>query len=100
MSQEHTSQDDTRNDAQEPQQKIESLMSELHELFGHQEATPQQQQLMRNLEQHIHEVGEPDVDRPNLVESLEVVLEDIEVDHPRTSAVLRELMATLRNIGV
>ncbi len=84
----------------EPQQRMESLMSELHELFGHEEATPQQQQLMRNLQQHIHEQGEPDVSRPNLVESLEVVLEDIEVDHPRTSAVLREVLSTLRNIGV
>jgi hypothetical protein len=97
MSQEPISGGDAPQDSQ---QKMEALMSELHELFGNQEPTPQQQQLMRNLEQHIHAVGEPDVDRPNLVESLEVVVEDLEVDHPRTSAVLRELVATLRNIGV
>ncbi len=97
MSQEPISTDDA---SQDPQQKMEALMSELHELFGNHEPTPQQQQLMRNLEQHIHAVGEPDVDRPNLVESLEVVVEDLEADHPRTAGVLRELVATLRNIGV
>lgn len=83
-----------------PQQNMDALMSELHEIFGHEETTPQQEQLMRNLQQHLHDVGEPDVDRPDLVESLEVMLEDIEVDHPRASAVLREILARLRDIGV
>lgn len=83
-----------------PEQKMEALMSELHELFGDQKPTPQQEQLMRNLEQHIHNVGEPDTERLNLVESLEVLIEDIEADHPRSSAVLREILARLRDMGV
>jgi hypothetical protein len=81
-------------------QDMQTLMTELHELFGHQEPTPQQEQLMRNLEQHVHGQGEPDVDRPDLVESLEVMVEDLEAEHPRTAGVLREMMAILRNIGV
>lgn len=80
--------------------KAKALMSQLHELFGNQDPTPQQQQLMRNLEQHIHGVGEPDVDRPNLVESLEVAVEDLETEHPRTAGVMREILNILRSIGV
>lgn len=81
-------------------QEMESLMTELHELFGHEETTPQQAQLMRNLEQHIHAEGEPEMDRLDLVESMEVMVEDLEADHPRTAGVLREIMGVLRNIGV
>lgn len=81
-------------------QEVESLMTELHELFGRGETTPQQEQLMRNLEQHIHAEGEPDVDRLDLVESLEVMVEDLEAEHPRTAGILREIVSVLRNIGV
>lgn len=81
-------------------QEAESLMIELHELFGRGETTPQQEQLMRNLEQHIHAEGEPEVDRLDLVESLEVMVEDLEAEHPRTAGVMREIVQVLRNIGV
>jgi hypothetical protein len=80
--------------------RMEALMTELHDTFGNHEPTPQQQQLMRSLEQHVHGVGEPDIERPDLVESLEVMVEDLEAEHPRTAGVFREILGALRNMGV
>lgn len=85
---------------QRSREEMEALMTELHELFGRQEPTPQQEQLMRELQQHVHAEGEPETDRLDLVDSLEVMVEDLEAEHPRSAGVLRELMGILRNIGV
>lgn len=83
-----------------PQQRLENLMSELHEQFGTVEPSPQQQRLMRDLQAHIHSTSEPTPEDPSLIESAELLLESLEGDHPRSTGILREILATLRNIGV
>ena len=83
-----------------PQSKIENLMSQLHEQFGTAESSTQQQKLMRDLESHIHDSSEPAPRDPSLIESAEIMLEELGDDHPRTSAIVKELLDTLKNIGV
>lgn len=80
--------------------KIENLMSQLHEQFGTVEPSPQQQRLMNDLESHIHNTSEPAPEDPSLIESAELLLESLEGEHPRSTAIMRELLDTLRNIGV
>lgn len=83
-----------------PQKKIENLMSQLHEQFGTVEPSPQQQRLMDDLQSHIHSSGEPAPEDPSLIQSAELLLESLEGEHPRATGIMRELLDTLRNIGV
>lgn len=83
-----------------PKQKLENLMSQLHEQFGTVEPSPQQQRLMRDLEAHVHNASEPTPEDPSLIESAELLIESLEGEHPRSTAILREILATLKNIGV
>lgn len=83
-----------------PKAKIENLMTELHDRFGEVEPSPQQTQLLAQLEQHMHSVTEGDKSDPTPVETIELLLDNVGEDHPRVATVLRELMDTLKNIGV
>lgn len=83
-----------------PKEKISNLMSELHELFGTTEPSARQQKLMADLDRHMHNIDEAEPADPTPLETAELMLDDLGTDHPRTSAVLRELLDTLRNIGV
>lgn len=80
--------------------RIEYLMTELHERFGELEPSPQQQRLLAELQTHVHEVTESDKPDPTPLETIELLLDNVRGDHPRVAAILRELMDTLKNIGV
>jgi hypothetical protein len=80
--------------------KIENLMTELHERFGELQPSPQQEQLLAELQNHVRAVTDTQVPDPTPVETIELMLDNLGEDHPRVAAVLRELMDTLKNIGV
>ncbi len=79
-----------------PQQQLENLMTRLHETFGSTEASPQQQQLMDDLQRHI-ENGNND---PTLQDSANLLLEELEIDHPKAAVILREIIETLGRLGI
>jgi hypothetical protein len=83
-----------------PDKKIENLMSELHELFGSEEPSPQQQKLLADLHSHIHSSLDPDSHEPSLTETAELIIESVEQEHPRAAAIVRDLLDTLKNMGV
>ncbi|MDX1451586.1 MAG: DUF4404 family protein [Oleiphilaceae bacterium] len=83
-----------------PRQKAAALIGELHERFGDAETSDQQKELMARLEAHIHELGEKDPVEPSFIDAMELLLAEIETDHPKAAAVTRQLLETLRNIGV
>lgn len=83
-----------------PKEKIKNLMSELHELFGNDESSVEQTRLMESLDYYLHEQSETTPPDPSPIETLELLAEQMGEEHPRTSAVLRELMETLKNMGV
>jgi predicted DNA-binding transcriptional regulator YafY len=83
-----------------PNKKIENLMSELHGLFGSDMPSPQQQKLLEDLQAHIHSSLEPDPLDPSLTETAEMLVESIEQEHPRAVAIIRDILDTLKNIGV
>lgn len=83
-----------------PQQKIENLISQLHDLYGTDETSPEQQRLLADLERHVHTRGTADRPDPVPLETLETLVEEMAVEHPRTATVMRQLMETLKNIGV
>ena len=80
--------------------KIENLMSELHERFGEVGTSPQQERLLAELQARVHDVSEGSVKEPTPLETIQVMIDDLGDNHPNVSALLRELLDTLKNIGV
>ncbi|WP_111640613.1 DUF4404 family protein [Marinimicrobium alkaliphilum] len=83
-----------------PQQRIKTLIGELHDMYGDDQPSEAQRRLLDDVERHIHPAGAKAPPDPAMLETMELLIEDMEEEHPRTSAVLREIMITLKNIGV
>lgn len=83
-----------------PKAKIENLMTELHDRFGEMETSPQQERLLAELQAHVHDVSEGSVKDPTPLESIQFMIDDLGDNHPNVSTLLRELLDTLKNIGV
>ncbi len=83
-----------------PKARIENLMTELHERFGEQQMSAEQQHLLSELQAHMHDVTDGTVKEPTPLETIQLMIEDLGDNHPNVSALLRELLDTLKNIGV
>ena len=83
-----------------PKQRIENLMTELHELFGSVDPSPEQEKLLAELDSHVHDINTQQSVNPTPLETIELLLEQLGEAHPKTSALLQELLSTLKNIGV
>jgi hypothetical protein len=83
-----------------PKQTLQNLMSSLHDQFGDDVISPQQQQLMQDLESHIHGMDEAEPADPNIQETLTLLLDDVEERHPQSAAIIREVMEALKNMGI
>jgi hypothetical protein len=59
-----------------------------------------QRQLLESVERHIHKWDEPEPIDPSIMEILEVLMRDIENDHPKASAITERCIEVLRSIGV
>ena len=82
-----------------PKQHIEGLISELHDRFADSDTSPQQEAM---LEQMKSELAEWEGPKPSegFRTTAERLLQEMEEDHPRTAAVIHEIINTLNNIGV
>ena len=83
-----------------PKQQIENLISNLHDHFGDDATSPQQQQLIEKMERHIHNVQDPELIEPSFKETVELLIEEVEEEHPKAAAIAREILEVLGNIGV
>ena len=82
-----------------PKQTLHNLMTQLHDVFGSADTSPEQQKLFEELNGHIHEINENDPVDPTPLETVELLLEQLGEDHPKTSALLNEMLNTLRRIS-
>jgi Domain of unknown function (DUF4404) len=83
-----------------PKQKAIGLISDLHERFADDSVSEEQKKLLNDVKQHVHDLGESDTPEPDFIDALEVLVTDIEVEHPTASGILRNLVETLKNMGV
>lgn len=83
-----------------PEQKIKNLMSELHELFGDSQVSAEQAALLKSVEDHVHSSAERDLPEPSMLESLELLVSEIEEEHPKASAVVGQIVNALKNMGI
>ena len=83
-----------------PKQTLQNLISSLNDNFGDDLSSPQQQQLMQALQNHIHALDEDDTADPGIQETLGLLVEEIEAQHPQAATVVREVMQALKNMGI
>ena len=83
-----------------PKKQASNLISELHERFGDEVTSSQQEDLMMRLNAHIHDLGEDDPVDPSMLDAVELYLTELENDHPQAAGVVRQLLETLKNIGI
>ena len=76
------------------------MITTLHDRFGDELISPQQQQLLQNLKNHIHAVDEKDPLDPDFQDSLNLLLEEVESGHPKAAEILREVIKILNNMGI
>ncbi|HEY7885459.1 MAG TPA: DUF4404 family protein [Cellvibrionaceae bacterium] len=83
-----------------PQKKIDHLISHMNELFGDDRPSAAQQRLMQQLQMHAHPKDSEEMLEPGPMETLELMLEEFEEDHPQVASVIRETIDALKNMGV
>lgn len=83
-----------------PKQTLQNLISSLRDQFGDDQTSPQQRQLMQDLESHIHGTNEAASADPGIQETLTQLVEEVEVRNPQSAAIIREVMEALKNMGI
>ncbi|AJQ92991.1 hypothetical Protein YC6258_00941 [Gynuella sunshinyii YC6258] len=92
-------QNDNQEQAMSENQLI-SLYEKLRETVGNDEISEQQKHLMDKVEYHIHNQEEPDPDEPGIVDILEMLVTELETDHPKATLVVKKLLDTLSGMGI
>ncbi len=83
-----------------PIDNLKALMIDLHDSFGDDETSSQQQQLMQQLQTYVHDIDTAEPVPPGLVESAEILLDEVEEGHPKTAAIIRQVINALGNMGI
>jgi hypothetical protein len=83
-----------------PIDNLKALIIDLHDSFGDEETSAQQKQLMQQLQTYVHDIDTAEPVPPGLIESAEILLEEVEEGYPQTAAVIRQVIKTLGNIGI
>lgn len=83
-----------------PRQHLQNLITRLHQEFSPGQSSPQQQALLNELQQHLHNSGEQAPADPSLTDSANLLLESLEIDHPQAAGIVREIIATLGRLGI
>lgn len=83
-----------------PRAKLENLITELHDMFGDDETSPQQAQLLQDMRNHLHALDEPEPEDPGIVESAEIMLKMVELEHPKAAEVLKKILHVMEDIGI
>lgn len=84
-----------------PRERIEGLISELHDKFANSDTSPEQDRMIARMQSELEEWRGPKPPADgDLKEAAERLLEDIEELHPKASMVVREIIQTLAGIGL
>ncbi|WP_156491507.1 hypothetical protein, partial [Oleiphilus sp. HI0123] len=61
-----------------PKEKVAHLITDLHERFGDELVSPQQQSLLEQVKTHAHEMDEAEPADPNFLELVETLVAEVE----------------------
>ena len=79
---------------------LKTLIIDLHDSFGDDKTSPQQQQLMQQLQTYVHDIDTAEPVPPNLIESAEILLDEVEEGYPQTAAIIKQVIKILGNMGI
>ena len=82
-----------------PKQVIEGLITQLHEKFADSDTSPQQEAMLTQMQSQLSEWEGPKPD-DDFLETAELLLQEVEEDHPLAAKIVHEIINTLNNIGV
>ena len=80
--------------------QIENLISRFHQQFGDTLLSPQQEQLMSDMRHHLHNMDEKEPQDPDFQEMVELLIKEIEDQHPKAANTAKEILNILNNIGI
>jgi hypothetical protein len=83
-----------------PKEQVQHLITDLHDRFGDDLSSPQQQELLSQVQAHIHNMDEAAPADPSFLETVEHFVTDIEAEHPNAASVLAQVLDILKNMGV
>ncbi len=83
-----------------PKQELTSLFQRLRDHLPDGEASAQQKMLLDQIQFHLHNTDEPDPVDPSMRSSVELLIEDIGNDHPKSAAIAKNILETLASIGI
>ncbi|CAA0082034.1 Uncharacterised protein [Halioglobus japonicus] len=83
-----------------PIDNLKSLIQDLHDSFGDDETSAQQQALLQQLHNYAHDIDKAEPTPPSVVESAEILLEEVEEDYPQAAAIVRQVINALSNMGI
>ena len=82
-----------------PKHHIEGLITQLHEKFADSDTSPQQDAMLESMQSQLAEWEGPKPPE-NFFETAEMLLQEVEEDHPKAAALVREIINALNSIGV
>ena len=80
--------------------EIEGLLMNLHRKFAGNETSPQQEELLRQLQSQLADWDGPRSSGPDPAVTADMLAEELDAEHPHLSAVVRELIVALGRIGI
>lgn len=81
-------------------EKMEGLLTELHEKYAASDTSPAQDALMAQLQSQLSDWDGPKPGDGSVVTTAELLIDELEERHPQLSAALRELVQALGRIGI
>ena len=81
-------------------QKVEGLLTQLHERFADSDTSPQQEALLQQLQGQLGEWEGPLPADGNIVNTAELLLEEVQDKHPQLSRLVSELLDVLGRLGI
>ena len=82
-----------------PKQHIEGLLGQLYEKFADSYTSPQQEAMIAQMQSELAEWEGPKPPE-TFVESADLLLQEIQEEHPKAARLLQEIINTLNNIGM
>lgn len=83
-----------------PKPHIDGLLTQLHEKFATSDTSPEQEALLRQLQGQLANWEGPVPADGSVVNTAEMLLEELKERHPQLAEVLRELLDGLGKIGI
>jgi hypothetical protein len=82
-----------------PKQHIEGLIGQLHDKFADSDTSPQQEEMIAQMESQLAEWEGPKPPR-DVRETAELLMQEVKDEHPTAARLVQEIINTLTNIGV